>query len=266
MKIYIPTQGRVHKQKTVDRFGPDLCREFEVTLVCPPEEVNELRNEYPELTSRVKVVGCKEQGIAATRQWILDRARRRKEGIILMLDDDLSTWRHRSVQKDDGEWKYTKATEEEIGEGLRHFENLMSGRAHGSIGHALFAQTQPEVKFNSRMLRALAYNMDVMPKDIKFRLQVMEDFDIALQLFTRGYESATYYGIVQDQHQNNSEGGCSVYRTGEVQAAAAHKLAELWPDFVTVVTRAPKREWIGMPERTDVRVNWNKAAKAGGIR
>lgn len=261
MKIYIPTQGRIDKQKTVDRIGPDNCEEFDVTLVCPPDEAKELRSRYPHVT----VVPCKVKGIAGTRQWILEHARKNDEGVILMLDDDLSTWRMRGEQKPDGQWKYTKATEKEIRNGLRVFDQLMQNYAHGSIGHALFAQTQPHLKYNSRMLRALAYNMRLMPKDIKFRLKVMEDFDIALQLFTRGFESVSTYSLVQDQHQNNSDGGCSVYRTDEVQAKAAHDLAELWPEYVTVVTRTPKREWIGMPVRTDVRVNWRKAAKAGGL-
>lgn len=262
MRIYIPTRGRVNKQKTVERFGPDLCEEFSVTLVCPPDE----RKLHADTVKSygVEVVACKAEGIAATRQWILDHARKNKESVILMLDDDLATWRLRTdKQNDKGDTPYVKASIEDIAEGLREFDKLMQDYAHGSIGHALFCQRQPVVKYNSRMLRALAYNIELLPKDIVFRLQVMEDFDIALQLFTRGYESVTYNGVVQDQHQNNSDGGCSSYRTGEVQAAAAHRLKELWPDFVTVVTRAPKREWIGMGERTDVRVNWARAIKYG---
>lgn len=261
MRIYIPTRGRIDKQKTVERLGSDLCREFNVTIVCPPDEVAALKKAVSE---PVKVLACGVEGIAATRQWILDHARKNGEHVILMLDDDLPTWRQRTdTQNEKGETPYRKATTEEIGAGLRQFDSLMESYAHGSIGHALFCQTQPLVKKNSRMLRALAYNMKLLPKDIKFRLQVMEDFDIALQLFTRGYESVTFNGVVQDQHQNNSEGGCSSYRTNDVQAAAAHKLHELWPQFVTVVTRSPKREWIGMPDRTDVRVNWAAAISHG---
>lgn len=265
MRIYIPTQGRIFKQKTVDRFGPDLCKEFRVTLVTPPGEANELKDATR--GQGVEVLVCPVPGIAGTRQAILQHARRPKgDPILLMLDDDLSTWRQRGEIDDGGDARYHRATVDEIRTGLLEFEELMQNHAHGSIGHALFCQTSPELKFNSRMLRALAYNIKLMPKNIEFRLKVMEDFDIALQLLTTGHPSVTYNRIVQDQHQNNSEGGCSVYRTDEVQAQAAHDLAALWPDYVTVVTRAPKREWIGMPVRTDVRVNWAKAAKAGGLK
>lgn len=262
MRIYIPTRGRVTKQKTIERFGRGLCQEFRVTIVCPPDEVK--AHDVTKVMYGVDALPCKAEGIAATRQWILEHARKSGETVVLMLDDDLPTWRQRTNEENSrGETPYRKATVDEIQAGLRAFDRVMQEYAHGSIGHALFCQTQPPIRYNTRMLRALAYNVKLLPKDIKFRLQVMEDFDIALQLFTRGFDSVTYNGIVQDQHQNNSEGGCSTYRTNEVQAAAAHKLAELWPDYVTVVTRAPKREWIGMGARTDVRVNWSRAVKAG---
>lgn len=265
MRIYIPTMGRIDKQKTVERLGAETNRKFQVTLVTPPGEVKQLRAAVDGLGVEVKP--CHAHGISDTRQWILDHARKNGGGVVLMLDDDLPTWRQRTgTYNDKGEVKYVKATTDDIFVGLSDFSELMKDYAHGSIGHALFCQTQPEVKYNSRMLRALAYNVDMIPKDVRFRLKVMEDFDMELQLLTRGFASVTYNGVVQDQHQNNSEGGCSSYRTNEVQAGAAYTLKELWPDFVTVVTRAPKREWIGMPERTDVRVNWNKAAKAGGIK
>lgn len=264
MKIYIPSRGRVGLQKTVERLGRDINRRFDTVVVCPPNEVTKLKNEV--MAHEADVMPCKAEGISATRQWILDHARKNKEGVALMLDDDLPTWRKRSGEKNERqETPYTKATTKEIEEGLATFAKLMEGYAHGSIGHALFCQVSPPIKYNSRMLRALAYNVDHIPKDVKFRLPVMEDFDMELQLLTRGFSSLTYNGIVQDQHQNNSEGGCSSYRTLEVQAAAAHELHRLWPSYVTVVTRAPSREWIGMGgERTDVRVNWRAAAKAGG--
>lgn len=269
MRIYIPTTGRIRKQLTVDRLTPALCKKFNVALVTTPVEARELRAEME--GKGVSVLSSSAEGIAATRQWILDFHKREwddKDPVVLMLDDDLPTWRQRSEEVNEkGETPYTKATSKEIEKGLTFFAKLMKEYAHGSIGHALFCQVSPLLKFNSRMLRALAYNIDLIPKGTKFRLQVMEDFDMELQLLTQGLPSVTYNGIVQDQHQNNSAGGCSGYRTLEVQAAAAHKLKELWPSFVTVVTRAPAREWIGMGgERTDVRVNWAAAAKAGGIK
>lgn len=271
MRIYIPTTGRIGKQLTVDRLTPELCKKYRVTLVTTKAEVKELTKAME--GKGVTVLGCPAKGIAATRQWILDLHRggnyTKAEGgpVVLMLDDDLPTWRQRSATVNSkGETPYTKATTKEIERGLDKFDKLMQKFAHGSIGHALFCQVSPELKYNSRMLRALAYNVSLIPEKIKFRLPVMEDFDMELQLFAAGFPSVTYNGVVQDQHENNAPGGCSGYRTNEVQAAAAHKLKELWPDFVTVVTRAPKREWTGMGERTDVRVNWAKAAKAGGAK
>ena len=264
MRIYIPTIGRIDKQLTVDRLTPELCKKFNVALVTSPGEAKALREATE--GKGVSVLSCRANGISDTRQWILDFHKREwdaKDPVVLMLDDDLPTWRQRAGEVNaKGETPYTKATTKEIEKGLTFFAKLMKDHAHGSIGHALFCQVSPLLKFNSRMLRALAYNVKLIPKGTEFRLQVMEDFDMELQLLTQGLPSVTYNGIVQDQHQNNSAGGCSGYRTLEVQAAAAHRLKELWPDLVTVVTRAPAREWIGMGgERTDVRINWSRAAK-----
>lgn len=269
MRIYIPTIGRINKQLTVERLTPKLCEKYRVSLVTSPDEARVLREATE--GKGVVVLSSSAKGIADTRQWILDYHKRESDtkdpGVVLMLDDDLPTWRQRSdCVNSKGETPYTKATTKEIEKGLDAFAKLMKKYAHGSIGHALFCQVSPELKYNSRMLRALAYNVNLIPKGTKFRLQVMEDFDMELQLLTQGFPSVTYNGIVQDQHQNNSAGGCSGYRTLEVQAAAAHRLKELWPELVTVVTRAPAREWIGMGgERTDVRVNWSRAAKLGRI-
>lgn len=250
MRIYIPTRGRP-RQRTVERLGQSICDKYKLTLVCPPNEVREL-SEYS-----VAVQGCRKEGIAATRQWILDNT---DDPVVLMLDDDLPTWCHRLRDTN----KYAKATEVQIYEHLRLFAGMMEQFAHGSIGHRLFCQEKPPLYYNSRMLRALAYNLD-LTDGAQFRLKVMEDFDMALQLFAKGRDAIVYNAMVQDQYNNNSDGGCSSYRTPEVQAAAAERLAKLWPDVVTVVKRAPKREWVGFGgERTDVRVNWAKAAKLGG--
>jgi len=65
---------------------------------------------------------------------------------------------------------------------------------------------------------------------------------------------------VTNQHGSNLAGGCSHYRTQEVQEESARKLAELHPGLVSVVKKAAKN-W-GWAERTDVTVGWKKAFRA----
>lgn len=270
MKIYIPTRGRA-RLRTVERLGQNLLNKYGAVIVSSREnaemfDLAQHRDSAPLLLSPPKV-----DGIAPTRQFILDHAAKNGVDVVLMLDDDLPTWCQREpdpVPATGEDAKYHKADLKEIERGLADFAKIMKSYAHGSIGHRLFCQRHPELYYNSRMLRALAYNVPMVRQaGAKFRLKVMEDFDMQLQLMTQGFENVVYNRLVQDQYGNNVEGGCAAYRTAEVQAAAAHELARLWPDFVTVTTRAPKREWGGMgAERTDVKLNWRRAVQAGRTR
>lgn len=259
MRIFIPTIGRP-RQRTIERLPLDVLRKYMVTIVCPPHELNMHKNKYV-----VPVWACKAQGIAATRQWILDRS---NDDVVLMLDDDLPTWCWRTHDRTaDADAKYKKADDKELARGLDEFERLMRHHAHGSIGHRLFCQTQPMIGYNGRMLRALAYNRSLIGR-ARFRLPVMEDFDMALQLLSQGRDAVIYNRLVQDQYATNAAGGCSLYRTPEVQAEAAAQLQKHWPAFVSLVTRTPKREWAENfgTSRVDVRVNWRKAARVGGCK
>jgi hypothetical protein len=114
-----------------------------------------------------------------------------------------------------------------------------------------------------RMTRIMAYRADVLvDQDIRFdRVPVMQDFDVTLQLLRKGYPNRVLNWIVHNQNGSNTDGGCSLIRTDEVQAAAANRLAELHPGFVTVVKKQTKKAW-GGKERTDVRIGWKSAYKS----
>jgi len=268
MKIYIPTRGR-ERLRTVERFGEDLLNKYSAVLVSSRD--NAIKYDLKKYVDRAKLLFTppKVDGIAATRQFIINNAAALEVNVALMLDDDLPTWcqRNPDPEIDTGEdAKYHKASVREIADGLADFAKIMQKYAHGSIGHRLFCQRHAPVYYNMRMLRALAYNIPMVEKaGVKFRVPVMEDFDFQLQLMTKGYENVIYNRLVQDQYGSNIEGGCAEYRTPEVQAAAAAKLKELWPDIITITTRKPKRSWgTGMEgERVDVKVNWRRAILAG---
>jgi hypothetical protein len=93
------------------------------------------------------------------------------------------------------------------------------------------------------------------------RLKVMEDFDFTLTLLENGGRNAVTLDYVWNQTGSNQPGGCSDYRTAEVQAKAAKELAKLHPGVVKVVEKEVigKTSWGGMKTRTDVRIQWRKA-------
>lgn len=258
MRIFIPTLNRgPERQLTLRELGPDLIKKYNVTLVCPPTDAK-LLEDNPHILG-AHVLTCRKKGIAATRQAILETS---DDPLILMLDDDLSSWSWRDEQPD--RVAYKKATPKDRARGLADVEKLLKKYAHGSIGHRLFANNRDGLDFNTRQLRALAYNRDVLADEgIKFRVPVMEDFDVQLQLLKRGHECFQYNQLVQEQYGSNATGGCSTYRTDEVQRKAAEQLAKLHPDCVVVVQKEQKGNGTMWGTRTDVRVNWRKAIRAG---
>lgn len=259
MRIFIPTLNRgPERQYTLRELGPKLVKKYNATVVCPPKEVGSF------VKAGVQAMACSAKGIAATRQWILDNS---PDPHVLMLDDDLSSWSWRDEAEGlDGDTsvRYRKATDAQRAQGMAEVAKLLKRYGHGSIGHRLFANNRAALDFNTRQLRALAYDRDLLKREgVKFRIPVMEDFDVQLQLLKRGHECFQLNMLVQEQRGSNEDGGCSTYRTDEVQRKAAERLAQLHPDCVTVVVKEQKGNGTMWGSRTDVKVNWRRAIRAG---
>jgi len=252
MRIYIPTAGRVHAQRTVQALGPELCAAYRATLVCPKSEAATLLRNYP----GIGVVTFGGKGMGSKRQHILDNS---DDQHVLMLDDDLGSWSAR-IESPDGSVRYLKATQAQIRAVLRSLPDLLRTHGHGCIGHRLFANSRPAIAHTTRHLRALAYDRDYLHRTgVKFRLPLMEDFDVQLQLMAYGAFGFQLNTITHEQTGSNSSGGCSAWRTPALQAATAAKLVKLHPHCVSVVQKRQKNANGGWGTRTDVRINWAKA-------
>lgn len=258
MRIYIPTHGRGPERQTTYRELGELADQYEATLVAAPSDVTAFKR------AGFRVVSCPVQGdIGKVRQWILKQA---DEELIMMMDDDLSSWCARRHDTVGGKVRYTVATLPERREHFKRFERLMKDYAHGAFGHRLFANDREVVEVNTRLLRALAYRVDVLQDEkIKFRMSLMEDLDVQLSLMKRGYTCVQYNGITHEQPGSNTSGGCSMYRNAERQKQAAEQLAAFHPECVKVVEKKLKVGWGGEigDTRTDVRVSWRSAVAIG---
>jgi hypothetical protein len=249
MDIYIFTAGREDDQVTWSKL-PAHIQDI-VTLVVYEKERYSY-NTFP----NVMTVPNEPRGIGHKRQYVLENTDRP----VLFLDDDLTF----AVRRTDDPHRFTEAFPEDIELMLGALDIGMSRYAHGGISMREGANRQTEVYlYNTRVLRVHYYNTYILNKvGARFdRLPCMEDFDMSLQLLRAGYSSRVINGWVHNQSGSNKHGGCSQYRTLAVQAEAAHGLKELHPDFVTVVQRPDKGGWGG--GRTDVRIAWKKALKAG---
>jgi hypothetical protein len=256
MNIFIPSLGRADQAShTWERL--QIAR-VPAQIVIGPEDFPAYRDRFG--AAALRVLPRRVKGIGKVRQHLIDNT----SGPVLMLDDDLAFF----VRRGDDPTKLRIADQKETRQAVKLMEKTL-----GTYAHAAFAVREganrctDKVIFNVRCLRALGYNADVLKREaVRFdRLPVMEDFDVALQLLRKGYESVTINTFLQDQSASNAAGGCSTYRSMEVQAQGAEGLARLHPEFVTVVEKAAKGggAWA---TRKDVRVAWKKALDAGGKR
>lgn len=244
MQIFIPTRGRIFQETwssiTENQTWPDL------KFVMP----------HGQMFARSNVLFTPPEinGIGPTRQWIIDNATDDK---ILMLDDDLVF----ATRREDEPTKFRPSTSEEIAGLFARIDGLLDRFAHVGVSTREGGNRDvSDLVTNTRLLRILAYRVDVLrSENVRFdRLELMEDFDVTLQLLRRGYPNIRINNIVHNQRSSNAPGGCSTYRTLEKQSQAATGLKGLHPQFVSVVTKKTKTAWNGQ-ERQDVVIGWKRA-------
>jgi hypothetical protein len=247
MLVAIPTLGRTDDQLTIEQL-PGRWQD-RARLVCPPDEADALGD---------RAWPCPVSGIAAVRQWVLDEC---PEPFVCFLDDDMRFSR-RDGRTSKGTHRLRRASRDEVGEMLDLLEGwLAGGFVHVGVSAAnqnWYAEAPwAEV---TRMNNAYAYDVGaVAALGARFdRLPVMEDFDMTLQLLRLGLPNRVSYEFAWGQRGSNLPGGCSTYRTNDMQAEGAHGLRRLHgADLVTLV-RA-KKDWPGMPRRQEVRISWRRA-------
>lgn len=253
MKLFIPTYKRVAKQKTWENL-PDFVKEF-TYLVCPESE----SQEHLAANRQVMAAPDSVKGIAATRQWIIENA---DDDQVLMLDDDQS-FRCRM----EGTYKLRPMDDSDYRDMLdAASETLKEYNAVGISAQAGNNRTFPKsVVAPGRMYNMYALNRNFfLENDIRFdEMRVMEDFHVTLSMLRMGYSNAILQDWCWSSPGSNADGGCSSYRSAEVQREGALRLAELHSPFVKVVEKESKSWGNGLEKRTDVRVQWKKALEWG---
>lgn len=258
LQIFIPTLGRIDRQATLANIPNKL---LPITwLVVDSEEFQEFDRKFDD---HINIMTCPHKGIAKVRKFIMERATSRH---VMFMSDDLRFY-HRGKLSESGEYHHLEDNSDKQTCAMVEllYRWLESGFAHVGVSPRQFNRHCPKTfKDVDRMHDLYAYDKHVfLAQEIKWdRVAVMEDMDVTLQLLTLGFPNRVSYQYVWNQYGSNAKGGCSTYRTYEVQAAAAEKMERLWPDFVTVVERKVKG-WGPMNIRKDIRVQWKKAYKEG---
>lgn len=245
--IYIPSRSRPEEQITLknipSKFGP--------ILVVPTTEAKEYRQKNP----NTFVLSCPANGIAATRQWIMENASHK---YVLFMDDDMSFHCRK-------EGKLTSCLSMNFTEMVMLLYSWLDKEHFVHVGVSQRAGNNRIVESSidiTRMNNVYAYNREEFLRlGVRFdRLAVMEDFDVTLTLLELGFPNRVTYDYAWSQGKSGAPGGCSIYRTLKVQQDAVKTLARLHGNVVKIVNKTAATHWenIGY-SRCDVVISWKDA-------
>lgn len=270
MLVIVPTYRR-HSNGEAQTFD-HVPKDFALTLVVRADEVEEYKAMLAKkgrVNDRIWIIpdGCV-NGIATTRQWIVDKALEELESKIFMIDDDLHFIVRGKMEDPTNDVHLRPCDDEDFREMIRWVDTQLDTHAHCAISMregnnrvAGFHATQSA----TRGIRAVGYCVDTLnDHELMFRDEVegREDLDMTLQLLRLGYSNIVTYHWAQGQRTADAAGGLHGTRDGEQLDRTAVRLSELHPTFVKLRKKINKSG--GMAgERTEVTVYWKKALEAG---
>lgn len=260
--ILIPTREREEQRAWNFMYEAGLG---DIThFVTDQKDIFRLQKEFPS-ANFIRTPKDLPKGIGHKRQWMVENVQKEIGArYVLMLDDDLQFY----ARKAEGDWHLRNATTTDLISMVTMIKDLLEIDGYPMV--ALSARQgnqhfENEIEFNKRT--CTAYGVDIeffLDQEIRFdRLGLMEDFDVTLQILRLGEKIPMVAKYAWGQRGSNRAGGCSLYRTPELQSECAERLAELHPGFVKVVEKKMKTGHADWKVRKDVRVQWKKAYESG---
>jgi hypothetical protein len=238
----------------------------DVVYVVGPDEMWKYAVVMLELGIPARLLCCPEQpNIAMVRRWI--GARASAEGLkkFVIMDDDVGLL----VRRGTDTWQLAGTTHDDaqamlnwMEEALDSWENVgisaREGNNRAGVGGVLELS-----KTNTRLMRVQGFQTVAFNMCEHGRTQVMEDFDISLQILENGGSNCCSYFWAQGQAMTNAAGGCSEWRTHEVHEESAKRLRELHPGLVQLREKRNKGDADGFGTRTEVTIQWKAAYTRG---
>jgi hypothetical protein len=253
VQLVIPTHGRTDQQLTLQSLPCELRKR--TTIVCPKLEASRLYRLYKDV--EIVVQPDPTWRIAQKREWIAREWLRAGYDKIMMIDDDLrfakrvspADYHLRQIQGDALIPEFERIADK-LGPEFPHvgFGQRWNNNRIKTVGW----------KSPAKLIQAVGFYLPLTVKECRFDLvELREDLCVTLQLLLKGYPNAIWTGTVVDQRYN-APGGCSTYRSIEMNSAEAEKFARLFPGYVSVV----ERNYNCVP-RKEVVVRWQKALEDG---
>lgn len=259
LQIIIPTHGRKNGQLTVQCLPKELMKR--TTLVCPSKDYGALRG----LREDYNVVKQPDDSwkIHEKRKWIIDEWHDRGFTKIMMLDDDLRFATR--ISKDD--WHLRPITGSELAAEFQRMEDKLGPEfPHVGFGQRQGNNTIESVgwKTPGKQVCSLGYYLPIVSVEANWSLvDLREDMCVTLQLLLKGYPNAVLTETVVDQKEFDAPGGCSRYRTVEMNNEEAEKLAALFPNYVSIVSKKYKDPQKKSNKRLETVIQWQRALQDG---
>lgn len=266
MLIAIPSRGRagevVKPRHTLTMLHPDL---FDRTILfVPTGEVEEYTRALESVSlGGVSIESMEYSTIGEKRQMMAGRALELGYRKVFMVDDDINFLVRRAP--DNWQLRYTEADEtlqmyNIVSRLLENYSQVSLGAREGN--NRLGLGGPADVVECTRGMRANAFWTEEFLELEHGRVDVMEDFDITLQLLRQGRPTAVTKYWATGQKATNTAGGCSVWRTHEIHERSVSRLADLHPGLVRLRQKNNK----GGGEfgtRTEATISWKEAYKMG---
>jgi len=260
--VAIVTKGRVKKQITYDQFSPEVKKN--IVFVVSKEEAPE------HLALGRKVILCPLQGtsnssMGSIRQWLVEYM----DKPFIMMDDDIRFYKRTAP----GNRSLIKTPPDRLDRLIVLIVFLLrSGYAHVTVNlrsNFVYFDSKDSYTWNTHPHGVIGINPVVMRHhNIRYRLKLHEDIDVALQLLRAGYAMPNIvdFASMPATGYNEVAGGCD-FRSAELFYTEAEKLLQFHRDFITpkVPLQDHTPEDIYTNYRHLFRIQWKKALRSSGI-
>ena len=266
--IALTTRGRVDAQKTLQRLHPEVLKH--VSLFCHPGELKLHQKNWGGKVKDIQEYDSNAKNLAEVREWLAYNA---PKGKIIFMDDNITFSVRLEGYKTPRVLNKNNFTDSEI---LEHQTNMfnwlwdsldkkdigiagISFRPFNRIG-------MEDIERNKRFFAIWGLDCKKYYSQKKNPVYmsdwpIKEDFATGIAIRKMGYDILVTNKFAFDKTSgSNSKGGCSNYRNVDLMNSEAKRMAEMFPDIITIKTRN-NNNWGGDfkdKESIDVIIHWSK--------
>ena len=272
ISIWVNSSHRKDLVVTHKQFSPEWRKVF--FLVVPEDQYQDYKQYEKEGIRLITMPKNIPSYLPSQRQWVIENA---ESDHVFIMDDDLQFYKRRD------DLKLRVATTHDVEDMMTAVRIHLMDTNMVSISSRYQNNLYPtEYKENARCSRCYTVDRHIFLNKLHctkcdskggFRYNPMEPFVhedmwLVLHWFHNGYTNRQLYNYAQSDKGTNTKGGCSLYRTPDVQQESAFFVQEHFPDIIKVSRKITKGTWSGFDKnqagenvRTDMTIQWAKAFK-----